>query len=314
MRGGSVVTALFLSLSACSAPSGAGPPPSPVAPPVAEVHPQPTPPIPLLAPQPAPLPILEGPGGGGIKGAGPGVVPTAAEPPARKDPGFDDVLKLQKQVAGKNPESEDERLRLALLHASQGDLEEAERVLSTLKNRTHRLVPYLELFLKRELGDHKEAAKALAELAEQDRKAAGFGIERAELCTRVKRYREYTAAGSDRVTAGGLILIYVEPRNYALRRREADYILHLKYDWKLFDERSAELPVQEWDQAKPEDREDRVTYAGPVSEFYQTFKLKIPATLAPGKYRVRVTVTDVAAGKSDRIYLPITVAAGEKGP
>ena len=38
-----------------------------------------------------------------------------------------------------------------------------------------------------------------------------------------------------------------------------------------------------------------------------------PANLATGHYRVRVTVTDVVAGKTDRATVPIYVMPVEKG-
>src|SRR6185295_12759114 len=85
-----------------------------------------------------------------------GVVQTKAEIPMQRVAGFDDVLKLQKEIAARNPASDDERLRLALLQASAGNLEEAERVFSSVRSRTSKLVPYVEFFLRRQLGDHKE--------------------------------------------------------------------------------------------------------------------------------------------------------------
>src|SRR6185503_3990419 len=96
-----------------------------------------------------------------------GVAQTKAEIPLRKEPTFEDVLKLQKEIAARQPASDDEKLRLALLHAAAGNLEEAERIVSTVRSRTNKLVPYVELYLRRQLGDHKEAGKLLARLAEE---------------------------------------------------------------------------------------------------------------------------------------------------
>lgn len=249
---------------------------------------------------PAPLPVLEGPAGGGV-------VPTKAEVPARPGRRVDDLLELQKERVSRDPGNDDEKLRLVLLHAATGNVEESERVLSTVKSRSHRLLPYVDLFLKRELGEHREAAKVLEELVEADRRATGLGIERAVLCTKVRRYRDYTAAESEPVKPGGHVLIYVEPRNFTLQRSGESHILHLKYDWKLFDDRSTEHPVQDWEKAAPEEREDRGVYAGPVHEFYQSFRLPLPRNLAMGQYRIRVTVTDAHTGKSDRVFVPVSV-------
>lgn len=306
MRGGSpVLAALWLCLWACAAPP---------APPEARPKPPDPPPV-LPAPDPAPVlklpsadPILE-PQGGGIKGAQ-GVAPAKMDP-GRREPGLDELLRLQKEIAARNPAGDDDKLRLAFLYATAGNLEEAERVLSTVRTRTNKLVPYLDLYLRRQLGDHKEAGKLLGLLNDEERLATGFVIERAQMCTAIRRFRDYTAAESDRVRPGGLVLLYIEPRNFALQRNQDKHILHLKYEWKLYDDRSTEHQVPAWEQASLEEREDRVTVNGPVAEFYQSFKLPLPANLAMGHYRVKVTVTDAHSGKSDRVYIPLYVTAVE---
>lgn len=289
MRGAGLIISSFLAavfLSACAAPA----PPSPPAPPPA----LPAEELPVSAPPPAPA-----------------VVPVSAEAPPR-EPSFEDLLKLQKEIAARRPGRDEEKLRLALLYASAGQEEEADRIFSTLSSRAHPLVPYLDFFLRRRLGDHKEAGRLLARFNEEDRRATGFVIERVELCSRIRRFRDYVPAENDRVMPGGTILLYVEPRNFTLQREGDTHILHLKYEWKLYDDRAAELPVPAWERASAEEREDRVATHGPVTEFYQSFKLPLPANLAAGHYRVKVTVTDVPSGRSDRVYVPLTVAAAER--
>jgi len=240
------------------------------------------------------------------------VVQTRAEIPLKKEPTFEDVLKLQKDVAARQPASDDEKLRLALLHAAAGNLEEAERIVSGVRSPANKLVPYVELFLRRQLGDHKEAGRLLARFAEEERAAAGFGIERAELITRVRRFRDYAPAETDRVAPGGDVHLYVEPKNFALQRSGDKHTFHLRYEWKLVDDRSVEQPVPAWENAAAGDREDRITSNGPTTEFYQSFHLPLPANLATGHYRVKITVTDVVAGKSDRSYVPIYVMPVER--
>lgn len=316
MRG--VISASALFLFACS-----GPPPAPPPPPVV-LDPEP--------PRTAPAfrldfknaaPVADHLPGGGVrpeapepapppKPAKPAVVQTAVEIPLKKEPGFEDVLKLQKEIVARQPASDDEKLRLALLQAAAGNLEEAERIVSTLRSKTNKMLPYVDFFLRRQLGDHKEAAKLLARFADEERVAAGFGIERAELVSRVRRFRDYTPAESDRIAPGGDVHLYVEPRNFALQRSGDKHTFHLRYEWKLIDDRSQEQAVPAWDRASADEREDRITSNGPVAEFYQSFHLPLPANLATGHYRVKVTITDVVAGKSDRLYVPIYVMPVER--
>jgi hypothetical protein len=290
------ISALTLSYSACSAPSGplpaGSPPPVPTSAPLAPARPEPAvgPPTALTA----------------------GVVQTVAELPPKKDPTFEDVLKLQKDVAARRPANDEERLRLALLQATAGNLEEAERVLSGVKNRANRMLPYVELYLRRQLGDHEEAGKLLARLDEEGRALAGFGIERAELVRRVRRYRDYVPAESNRVAPGGEVHLYVEPRNFASQASGDRQTFHLRYEWKLIDERSIEQAIPAWDEAPAEAREDKISSNGPVAEFYQSFRLPLPLNLAAGRYRVRVTVTDVIAGKSARQDVPVDVVPVER--
>jgi hypothetical protein len=242
----------------------------------------------------------------------PAAVQTAVEAPPKRDPSAEDVIKLQAEVAAKRPSSDDEKLRLALLQAAAGNLEESERIFSTIKGRSSRLLPYLELYLRRELGDRKEAARLLARLGEEDRASSGFCIERAELVTRVRRFRDYAPAESDRIAPGAEVHLYVEPRNFSAQRAGERQTFHLRYDWKLVDDRAVEHPVPAWDDAPAEAREDRITSNGPVAEFYQSFRLPLPLNLAAGRYKVRVTVTDVVAGKSEKQDVPITVMAVER--
>jgi len=241
-----------------------------------------------------------------------GVAQTKVELLLRKEPTFEDVLKLQKDVAARQPASDEEKLRLALLHAASGNLEEAERIVSTVRSRANKFLPYVEFYLRRQLGDHKEAGKLLAKFAEEERAAAGFGIERAELVSRVRRFRDYMPAETDRVAPGGDVHLYVEPRNFALQRSGDKHTFHLRYEWKLIDDRGGEQPVPAWERATNDEREDRVTLNGPTAEFYQSFHLPLPANLASGHYRVKITVTDVVAGKSDRVTVPIYVMPVEK--
>ena len=245
----------------------------------------------------------------GIKGGETPTLPVRGETEGRREPQFDEVLKLQREIVARNPSNDQEQFRLAVLHATGGNFEEAERILSGLKFRSLKLQPYIEFPLKIILGDYKAAGVLLERFNEEERQRTGFFLERAELCSRVKRFRDFVLAESDRVAPGGVVLIYIEPRNFTLKRAQDRYILHLRYDWQLYDDRSTELVVPAWQGAPQEDREDRTQFNGPVSEFFQSFKLPLPNNLAMGQYRVKVTVTDVNTGQSDRVYVPIYVTA-----
>lgn len=241
------------------------------------------------------------------RGAG-GVVPVRAELPSRSSGPPDEVLQLQTEVVERNPDRDEEKLRLALLLAAVGKTEEAEKVLAGVRARTNRLVPWLEYFLRRERGNPREAGRLLEGFLEEDRRAEGLAVE-VERCTRILRYREFVPAGNDPVKAGGKVLLYVEPRNYTLAREGDKHVLHFRYDWRLYDGRGGERPVPAWQKAPPEVREDRIVLSGPAREFCQSFTLPLPEDLEAGSYRIQVTVEDVAAGRSASGSVLFQVAA-----
>src|SRR6185295_4684352 len=138
------ILAVTFACASCSAPPAPAPAKAAETPSAVVL---PEPPV-VVEPEPAPVKA--------------GVAPTAFEAPPRRDPSAEDVLKLQAEVAAKRPSSDDEKLRLALLQAVAGNLEESERIFSTIKGRSSRLLPYIELYLRRELGDRKEAARLLS--------------------------------------------------------------------------------------------------------------------------------------------------------
>src|SRR5690349_2046905 len=108
MRGVRLFVSALTLCAACSAP------PVPAAPPT---------PLPS-APAPEPEPATASPATPN-SGVVPTVAPLPPKPPPRKDPTFDDVLRLEKEVAARRPSSDEEKLRLALLEAAAGNLEES---------------------------------------------------------------------------------------------------------------------------------------------------------------------------------------------
>src|SRR5438034_2057216 len=108
MRGGSSgLLAISFCLSACASPEPARllvQPPSPAQRLLREpVENKTASPFEPESVHQIPISALPEPMGGGIKGS-PGVVPAKMEP-APREPGFEELLKLQKDIAARRPES-----------------------------------------------------------------------------------------------------------------------------------------------------------------------------------------------------------------
>lgn len=218
----------------------------------------------------------------------------------------DQLLFIQRERFAKQPESDMEKMRLALLYLSSGNFPEAERYVTLVRGKSD-FLPYLKAYLYRKLGETKMAEKLHAELESDWRKSDGFRIGRAVLVTAVRGFQRYDLNTEGKVAPGETVIVYMQPENFTLRQAGEQSILHLGYDWKLVDDRNKEIPVPWWDGAADEDRMDFIKYRGQVSEFYQYFRLRLPGNLATGNYRVKITVTDKNASREDRVYIPIYV-------
>ncbi len=241
-------------------------------------------------------------GGGSIKGSS---TPEPETEWGRPTTG-DQLLFLQRERFAKQPESDMEKMRLALLYLSSGNFPEAERYVTLVRGESD-FLPYLKAYLYRKLGETKMADKLHAELDADWSKSDGFRIERAVLVKSVQGYQRYDLHTEGKVSPGSTVIIYMQPENFSLRMDGEQSILHLGYDWKLVDDRNKDIPVPWWENANPNDRMDFIKYRGAVREFFQYFRLKLPGNLATGNYRIKVTVTDKNASREDRIYIPLYV-------
>lgn len=224
-----------------------------------------------------------------------------------KSSGADAIVRLLRERMARDPSNDLEKEQLALHLLTLGDLPEAEQLLSSVRRKSD-LFPYVEAYLYRKLGEAQRAAHLHDELFDEWKRADGFRIERADLVTSAPRYLHFTPHPDGKLQAGAIAKIYVQPRNFTLLRDGATHVLHLTYDWKLFDDRDREIRVPVWEQLAQSDRSDLIKYRGPVSEFYQVFRLPLPSNLAAGNYRIQVIVTDQGSKREDRAFVPFTVA------
>lgn len=231
----------------------------------------------------------------------PAVQPSAYEP--------DPVLDLQKRVVAEKPVDDIEKMKLAALQALNRSYADAEGVLTGLRNRSHPLLPFLEAYLFRMLGEHTAASVRMDRIRQDAMLIEGFKIEKHELCSRISGFRRYESNAGGQVAPGGVALLYIEPKNFALKLENGKHRLWLRYDWHLYNDRMEEIPVPEWQSARPADREDALAFEGPVQEFYQSFRLPLPVNLPIGEYRIKLTVEDKNQSRSDSQYIPFRVPA-----
>ncbi|HLG42980.1 MAG TPA: hypothetical protein VI643_06410 [Planctomycetota bacterium] len=224
------------------------------------------------------------------------------------EPGtFEDWLRAQRDRATQDPENLAELRRLAAMTAADGRWPELAGILDREGIESERLLEHLHLCLLETRGEAKELLRALYEKERKLRASLGVRIARAEFCKKVLGFRRYLPVAEPRFKPGSSLLLYVEIENFTLSPWNGYETLHLRYDWKLADGRGRPLTLPTWDNAAPEEREDKLEFRGALRDFHQSFGLPLPKNLPGGEYVLTVTVEDVSSKTTDRGRIPFEV-------
>lgn len=233
--------------------------------------------------------------------------PNQVEP--KKPITFDDVIELQKKIVAQNPNSEDEKKRLAMLYLLKKRFIDAEDLLSGLKDKEEdELIKVISAYLYNILGEHREARGVLETIVEKWQEQEGVYISKVEVCKSITSFKRYEpCGGSNLIKPGSRILLYVEPKNFEFKEEGNQYLLSLNYNWELFDKNGELVRLPKWENAPQGAREDRVKFNEKIKEFHQSFSLPLPKNLPMGKYKVKVTVEDANSEKKASSQVEIYV-------
>jgi hypothetical protein len=220
---------------------------------------------------------------------------------------FEDWLRQQRERLARDPDSAAELKRLAAMIAAEGRWSELAEILDREGGDSDRFLEHLQLYLLDGRGEKRELLRALHERERRIRSELGVRIGRAELCRKVLGFRRYLPVADPKFKPGATLLLYVEIDNFTLHPWSGYETLHLRYDWRLSDGRGRTLTLPSWDNAQPEEREDKLEFRGGVRDFHQSFGLPLPRNLPGGEYILTVTVEDVPSKTSDKARIPFEV-------
>lgn len=128
---------------------------------------------------------------------------------------------------------------------------------------------------------------------------AGLRITALVLCERVDGFREYEEARDTVFRAGDEILLYSEIDGFALGAEGSRVSLALRYTWELYDSAGRPVTPERWRSIADDVRTVRRAYRGPIRDYHQWFRFRLPEDFPAGAYRVRITVQDLTSGRSD---------------
>lgn len=170
---------------------------------------------------------------------------------------------------------------------------------------------------ERLLANPTEANRTLLKSLAKIAPAGGVRVSRAVLCRRVEGFGRYEPLTTDTFIAGRPIraIVYTELDGFLARAaRTGDPVqngvpmteqvsVELTQSLTLYQDADG---LQAWH--KPAQRVVETTRAA-RRDFYLIHTIELPANLTIGRYRLKVTVTDVTSGASDEVTMPITIVA-----
>ncbi|MFH0953760.1 MAG: hypothetical protein V1873_05480 [Verrucomicrobiota bacterium] len=132
-------------------------------------------------------------------------------------------------------------------------------------------------------------------------------ITKLVLCRGVSGYGRYEAFYDNRFRLGSLplILVYTELANSKPQLRpDGRYVVRLTEELTLFDGAAQEKEVWKGDPVSVTDES-----SSKRRDFFLAQYLRLPGTIQPGNYNLRVQITDNADGTAAVASIPLTVAA-----
>lgn len=149
-------------------------------------------------------------------------------------------------------------------------------------------------------GKVKEAIDAFDASAEAFWKAAPLTFRKVLFADEVVGYGDYVAHPGDSFAPGADLEIYAEPAGFGWTDTDKGHRIAFKTEIEIRNEKGLIFAKS------PSPALLEKVSASPSRDFHLTVAFKLPQ-LKPGAYKLILTVTDEATGKSSPIELPLTI-------
>ena len=151
-------------------------------------------------------------------------------------------------------------------------------------------------------GKVKQAVEAFDASAEAFWKAAPLTFRKVLFADDVKGYGEYAAHAGDVYAPGSELKIYAEPVGFGWSSAESGHRIAFRAEIEIRNDKGVIFAKS------PAPAVLEKVSRSPSRDFHLTVAFALPAQLKPGNYRLLLTVTDEATGKSAPIELPLTIS------
>jgi hypothetical protein len=156
---------------------------------------------------------------------------------------------------------------------------------------------------------HPVPSRRFATAVPQIREAAKFAaaatdaleVRSLAFCTEIESYGQITSFPGNRFRPGQQVILYCEIENFTVERVETGYETHLLGSYDVFDAKNEKV----FSQVLPADQQVSANF---LRDYFIAYQMHLPEQLAPGTYRLQLTMEDVNGKKYGQSSIPLEIA------
>lgn len=140
----------------------------------------------------------------------------------------------------------------------------------------------------------REATRYLSAAADK------LEVRSLEFCTEIEAYGQIKPFPNRRFMPGQQVILYCEVENFVAKQDDSVFLTHLKGRYDVYDDKNQKVVSQ----VLPADQQSSRNY---LRDYFIAYQMNLPKKLAPGDYRLELTLEDVHAEKYGQAKVPFTI-------
>ncbi len=120
-------------------------------------------------------------------------------------------------------------------------------------------------------------------------------------CTEIESYGQVTPFSGNRFTPGQQVILYCEIENFTVKKLENGFETHLQGSYDVYDAKNEKV----FSQVLPADQQVSANY---LRDYFIAYQMFLPSELAPGTYRLQLTMEDAHGKKYGQSSIPFEIA------
>ena len=222
------------------------------------------------------------------------------------------VKRLSKPSPGESDADRASRLiKLRYLTVLSGDVDSAVEKIEGMGEAEQEFLRHqlLGLWTMVDPSGHPVASRRITTALPQFREAAKFAgaatdsleLRSLAFCTEIESYGQIKPFPGNRFDAGQQVILYCEIENFTAKRSGEGFETHLQGSYDIFDENNKKVVTQ----LLPADKQLSANY---LRDYFIAYQMHLPKQLAPGTYRLQLTMEDVQGKKYGQVSIPLEIA------